>query len=195
MRILSVVAKIRARLAIEQSASEPPIPKPIVSKPEFLHVNVNDACAEAARLPGPTGLTISIEDHPAPLGIVVSSTVHDVVWSYEPGPVKFFVPTGDTSPSLLTHLNETVPLPPSTVIRLWKTISIGQAAVGFAGSAVTSRPTTRNPAEACGLGIGLAAAAVVTDALAVGLADGGADELDAPHAVAINEIAATAHPT
>jgi len=162
-------------------------------KPESSQVKVNDACGEAARLPGPTGLTISIEDHPAPLGTVASSTVHDVVWSYEPGPVKFFVPTGDTSPSLLTHLNDTVPLPPSTVIRLWKTISIGQAAVGFAGSAVTSRPTTRKPAEACGLGIGLATATVVADALAVGLADGGADGLDAPHAVAINEIAATAN--
>ena len=109
--------------------------------------------------------------------------------------MNVWLSTDDTSPSLLTHLNDTLPPLPATVIRPRKAISIGQAAMGFDGSAVTSRPTTRNPAEACGLAIGLTAATDVADDVAVGLADGGADALDPPHAVAINVIAATASPT
>src|SRR5436305_6161037 len=141
----SVVAKVVLGEVSEQSASDPPSPKPIASYPESSQVNEKSACDDdRTSAAGPTGSVISIADHPEPLGTSALPTVQSDVTSMDPGPVNTIVLTGETSPSLLTQLNETLPAPPAVVIRPWNSIFTGHTPLISAGSAVASTPTTRS---------------------------------------------------
>src|ERR1700693_401047 len=154
----SVVANVLAVFASEQSASEPPIPNPMVSKPESSQVNAKAAWGETTPdADVPTGSMISIADHPPPLGSVVPSTIQSVDTSTGPGSENVTVSTGVCVPSLNTHLYDTAPPPPTAEIRPAKVIFTGQTLVISAGSALTSRPTTWNPVDVAGVASELAA--------------------------------------
>ena len=70
IRTGSVGANVRAFFAIEQSASDPPIPKPIASTSSSAsHVNTNAAWADGELLAAAlAGLMMSMDDQPAWVG-------------------------------------------------------------------------------------------------------------------------------
>jgi hypothetical protein len=76
-----------------------------------------------------TGSRISIDSHPRWVGNVAPSTVQLDDTSWEPGPAKVSVCTGEEELSLPLHMYDTVPPPPATVIRPGNVIFTGQTPV------------------------------------------------------------------
>src|SRR5712675_2095381 len=114
---------------IEQSASEPPIPKPIASMSLSVgHVKANAAGSAVGMTsdePG-AGSISSIDDQPAWVGTLFGSTVQVDETVIGADPLKDTTFTAETSPSLLRQRYERSPLPIAEIVAE-NVISSGQA--------------------------------------------------------------------